>query len=692
VLAVIVWIAFGRALGHGFVNYDDGPYVYDNARVISGLSLANVLWAFTHVHSANWHPLTTISHMLDCQLYGLQPWGHHLSNILLHAVAAVLLFLALCELTASHAVAGIGDAGRGQQSRLQDRGNLWASAFVAALFAVHPLRVESVAWIAERKDVLSGVFLALTLLAYARYARADRFSLFRYGTVLIVFALGLMCKPTLVTLPFVLLLLDYWPLGRIRSSSSAAAPLRGASRRRTTEWLQLVAEKIPLFVLSAASCVATILAQKEAFAPVRAVPLQERFANAVVAYVKYIGQMIYPAHLAVLYPYPEGGPPVWQVIVALLFLVIVSVIFIVWRKTYPFLLIGWLWFLGMLVPMIGIVQVGSQPMADRYTYLPQIGLYILVVWGSAQLVRVWQYKGVALRAAALVILGALITRTYIQSSYWQNSETLWSHTIALTDDNYVAHNNLAQALLENGQPGEAIAHYTKAAEIKPDLAEVQSNLGNALLRGGRLDEAVTHLQRALEIDPAYAEAYHHLGTVLMKKGQTSEAIAYYQKALQLNTSYADAHNDLGVAFLRTGQLEEAIEHYKQAVAIKPDSAEMQYNLGNAVARTGDWAGAIACYQVALHVERDSVKAAKIRNNLGAALEKLGKSDEALEQFNEALQVNGNYPEAHCNVARILARRGRRDEAVAHLEEALRLTPGYEQAKKQLLELGVTEPQ
>jgi tetratricopeptide (TPR) repeat protein len=664
-LAGIVWIAFGQTLHHDFVNYDDGPYVSSNPRIINGLTPGNVQWAFTHIHAANWHPLTTISHMLDCQLYGLHPWGHHLTNILLHAAAVILLFLALWRLTT----------------------NMWASAFVAALFAIHPVRVESVAWVAERKDVLSGVFFMLTLLAYARYARSDRFSWGRYTTVLVLFALGLMCKPTLITLPFVLLLLDYWPLGRVRSQPPARQSGYGGGAWSVIRGLIL--EKVPLLVLSAASCVATILAQKEAFAPIRAIPLQERLANAVVAYVEYMGQAIYPAHLAVLYPYSEGGLSVAKVILALLFLLIVSVIFFLSRKTYPFALTGWLWFVGMLVPMIGIVQVGSQPRADRYTYLPEIGLYILVTWGAIELLKSWRHKREVLTIAALVIVGVFVTLSYFQTSYWLNSETLWRHTLDVTSRNYIARNNLAGTLLERGQLNEAIANYREALEIKPDAAPVQSNLGNALLRDGQVEEAVVHLQKALQIDPAYAEAYNYMGNALMKKGQAGEAIRYYQKAVQLNTSYADPYNNLGVAFLRNGQVDQAIASYKKAVTINPGSAEMQYNLGNALAREGNWAEAIACYQAALSAERDSVKAAKIRNNLGAALERLGKSDEALEQFSQAVQINGNYPEAHCNLGRMLAQLGRRDEAVAHLREALRLKPGYEEARKQVRELGIT---
>ena len=680
-LAGIVWISFGQTLGHEFVNYDDGPYVYANPRIINGLSPGNVQWAFIHGHAANWHPLTTISHMLDCQLYGLQPWGHHLTNILLHVAAAILLFFALCELTGGgHAVVATrrDDA---ERSRLQREGSLWASAFVAALFAIHPLRVESVAWVAERKDVLSGAFFSLTLLAYVRYARSKVFSFSRYTTMLVLFALGLMCKPTLVTMPFVLLLLDYWPLRRTQKSD-----FRG---QKSETWLELVFEKIPLFVLSAASCVATILAQREAFAPIRTLPLQERLANAVVAYVEYMGQMIYPAHLAVLYPYPEGGLNVGEAIVALLFLLIVTAICFLWRKTYPFALTGWFWFVGMLVPMIGIVQVGSQPRADRYTYLPEIGLYIVATWGAMRLFDKWRRRREALAIAACLIIGVLTTRSYFQTSYWQNSETLWKHALDVTGTNYIAQNNLGGTFEAKGQFNEAIAHYREAVKIKPDVAQVQSNLGYALLQEGEVDEAIVHLQKTLQINPAYAEAYNHMGSALMKKGQAGEAIGYYQKAIQLNTSYADAHNNLGAAFWQNGQVDEAIAHYKEAVAIKPGSAEMQVNLGSALARKGNWAEAIICYQAALSTEHDSFKAARVRNNLGAALGKLGRSDEAFEQFSKAVELNGNYPEAHCNLGRMLAQRGRRDEAVAHLKEALRLKPGYELAEKQLRELGVT---
>ncbi|PYI49388.1 MAG: hypothetical protein DMF11_01235 [Verrucomicrobia bacterium] len=654
-LAGIVWIAFGQTLHHEFVNYDDGSYVYANPRITSGLTLGNVAWAFTHFRAGNWQPLTAISHMLDCQLYGLWPWGHHLSNILLHAATVIFLFVALWRLT----------------------DNLWASAFVAVLFAIHPLRVEPVAWVSGRGDILSGLFFMLTLWAYTRYARSERFSPGRYITVLVFFVLGLMCKATLVTVPFVLLLLDYWPLGRCSHGAGGWPVVR-----------VLFLEKIPLFALSAATCVAAILAREVTPGEVHHA-FAERAGNAALFYIAYLVQMIYPAHLAVLYPYPKSGPSVAEVVLALLLLLIVSIVLFRWRKTYPFALTGWLWFLGMLVPMIGIVQIGSIARADRYTYLSEIGLYILGAWGAMEPFKKSGHKREILALAALVITGAFITRSYFQGAYWQNSETLWRHTVDVTRNNYIAQNNLAGALLEKGDLNEAITHYRQALDVEPGVVQIQSNLGNALVRAGEVEEAIAHLQKALQIDPGYAEAYNFFGNALMKKGQAEEAISYYQKAVALDTSYADAHNNLGAAFWRNGQLKEAIAHYKEAVAINPGSAEMQFNLGNALARKGDWAGAIACYQAALSTERDSVKAAKVRNNLGGALEKIGKSDEAFEQFAKAVQMNENYPEAHCNLARMLAQQGRRDEAVAHLKEALRLRPGYEQARQQLRELGVT---
>lgn len=694
-LAVIVWIAFGRVLGNDFVGYDDLRYVVQNPWVTSGLTPGGIRWAFTHVHASNWHPLTTISHMLDCQLYGLQPWGHHLTNILLQAAAAILLFLALRELTAaSYAVAGIDDAGQDQRSQLQREGCFWPSVFVAAVFAVHPLRVESVAWISERKDVLSGVFFMLTLWAYARYALSNERSCFRYITVVAFFALGLLCKPTLVTVPFVLLLLDYWPLGRAQSAPSRA---RGSARHT---WAWLVTEKLPLFVLSAASCIATLLAQKQALDASLKPPPLERVGNAVISYVMYIDQMIWPSRLTVLYPYPEGTLKVSDVILALLLLLSFSAGVFVWRRKYPFLLTGWLWYLGMLVPMIGIVQVGSQVRADRYTYLPQIGLYVIVAWGAMELFYRSHRSREMLGVAAVLLVAALTARSYFQSSYWRDTETLWRHAIASASNNYVARVNLAQVLSASGRFDEAIAECREALKVKPNLAAAHNNLGVALMqsvqskKGGiapsqnPIDEAVRHYRAALRINPDFAEAHSNLGTALLQKGQVDQAITQFQKALEIQPNDPSAEFSLGKVFFQKREVNEAIAHYKKAVQISPDYAELRYSLGNAFVAQGKYREAIVNYQAAVRIRPDYFQA---HHNLACVLATIGRTDEAFAHFNEALRFNGNYAQAHFALGSLLARMGRREEAVVHLAEALRLKPDYESARQQLRELGVSVP-
>ena len=411
-LAAIIWAVFGQTLHFEFVNFDDDTYVYENPEVSQGLTFKGIIWAFTRFHSFNWHPLTWLSHMLDCQLYGSNPGGHHLTNILLHAVAAILLFLVLRQMT----------------------GALWRSAFVAAVFAVHPLHVESVAWVSERKDVLSGVFFMLTIGTYVRYARQP-WSPAHYGLVALLFALGLMCKPMLVTLPILMLLLDYWPLNRFSNFTPQV-------------FFRLVAEKIPLFALAAVSCAVTIFAQTDAIKSFDQISLPLRVGNALVSYAIYLKQMFWPSNLAVLYPFPSHGEVIWKMILASIVLFSISASVFVLRKTRPYLLVGWLWYLVMLVPVIGIFQVGTQAHADRYTYLPQIGLYLLLTWTAVDLCAGWRFRRVVLGGSSTVILVALIFCARAQASYWQNSESLWTHALACTSDNFIAHNNLGTALLE----------------------------------------------------------------------------------------------------------------------------------------------------------------------------------------------------------------------------------------------------
>ncbi|MGD0413491.1 MAG: tetratricopeptide repeat protein, partial [Verrucomicrobiota bacterium] len=510
-LAAITFAVFGQTVHHEFVNYDDSVYVYENAQVARGLTLNGIAQAFTRGSFDNWDPLTAISHMLDCQFYGLNPGGHHLTNILLHAATAILLFLVLRRMT----------------------GTLWRSAFVAAVFAIHPLRVESVAWVSERKDVLSGLFFMLTIGAYVRYARQP-WSPARYGLVVLLFILGLMSKPMLVTLPFVLLLLDYWPLNRFTRPAPAAGGA-GPVDRPGNFFVppRLIVEKIPLLALSVALCVATVLVERIGIQPVEIYPLPLRIGNALISCVAYMWQMIYPAGLAVLYPYPAHGLPVWEIITAILVLVAISAGVFFWRRTRPYLLVGWLWYLGMLVPVIGLIQVGGQARADRHTYLPQIGLYLLLTWAAADLCAGWRHGRRVLGGLATVILVALILCARTQASYWRNNESLWAHTLACTSDNFIGHNNLGSALLQKGSVDEAIAHFQKALLIKPDYAESHYNLGDALFQKESVDEAISQFQEAIRLKPDYVEAHNNLGYVLVRKGSVDEAISHYQRALQI---------------------------------------------------------------------------------------------------------------------------------------------------------------
>jgi hypothetical protein len=430
-LAVVVWLVFGQTLRHEFVNLDDGQYVSENPVVQKGLTWEGFRWALTYGKIGHWHPLTWISHMLDCQFYGLSPGGHHLTNVLLHGAAAILLFLVLRRMTRF----------------------LWRSAFVAAVFAIHPLRAESVAWVAERKDVLSALFFMLTLGAYVCYVRRPP-SLIRYGVVVLLFALGLLSKNMLVTMPFVLLLLDYWPLNRLSNFTPQVL-------------LRLVAEKIPLFMLTIGSCVATALVP-EKIQTGNDLFFGLRMENAVVSYVTYLWQMIHPSGLACVYPNPANYLPLWQVAGSVGLLLAISGAAWAFRRTHPCLIVGWLWYVGMMIPVIGIVQISYYAHADRYTYLPQIGLYLLLTWAVADWCAGWRHRRWMLGGLCTVILVALIFCARIQVSYWQNSESLWTHTLACTSDNYTAHYNLGEALFQKGRVDEAINHYQKTLQIKPN--------------------------------------------------------------------------------------------------------------------------------------------------------------------------------------------------------------------------------
>jgi tetratricopeptide (TPR) repeat protein len=567
-LASLTWLVFGQTIWHDFINYDDPHYVYENTRITGGLSISGIAWAFTHIHAMNWHPLTTISHMLDCQLYGLKAGWHHFTNVVLHTLAAILLFLALRQMTET----------------------VWRSAFVAAIFAIHPLRVESVAWIAERKDVLSGVCFMLTLLAYVYYTRAP--SLRRYLGVALVFVLGLMSKPMLVTLPFVLLVLDYWPLRRIGRQTSDV-------RRQL---FVPVLEKIPLVALSAVSSVVTFLAQKSAVGWAQDLPIATRINNAVVSYVAYIWQMLWPARLAVFYPHPENRLPLWEIIFSFLLLICITAAAIALRKQRPYLITGWLWYLGMLVPVIGLVQVGWQGRADRYTYLPQIGLYIAATWGTADLTALYRHQRTILSTAAIFIIGSLSLCAWVQTTYWRNSETLFRHALAVTTNNDVAENNLGIVFLGQGKVDEAISMLQAAVELRPDNSPAHENLAKALLQKGRVSEAIIHYRKLLELQPDNIEVHNIVGTVLTQQGRVREGVEEWQKVLTIQPDNGNAMSNLAWVFatspddsLRDGA--QAVQLAEQALHISARRIPLLFRtLAAAYAESGRFSEAIQTAQ------------------------------------------------------------------------------------------------
>jgi len=641
-LAGLTWIVFGQTLKFQFVNLDDNFYVYENAHVLKGLSFRGIAWAFLHPVLFLWTPLTTVSHMLDCQLFGAAPAGHHLANALLHMATAILLFLVLRRMT----------------------GAQWRSAFAAAVFAIHPLRVESVAWVSERKDVLSGVFFMAALGAYAAYVRSP--SAVRYAAVTLFFILGLLVKPMLVTLPGLLLVLDYWPLGRW----SARA------------WV----EKAPLFVVSAVCCVVTILVGRTAPGPPAVIfPLSWRVGNALVSCVTYLRQMVFPTGLAVLYPFPGGGQPLWKVATSALFLAALSVWFFVRRKKEPYLLAGWLWYLGTLAPVLGVLQMGRESHADRYTYLPQIGIYILLTWALAE-----RLPRKVLGAAAIPVIAALSVCAWVQTSYWKDSETLWRRDIAATPgqpsvlsrldlglalgnkgryDEAIAEFNKALALdsdvfatrvmrrdcygdlglayIQKNEPGEAVRNYRKALEIGPEAAQCRYNLGYALLRDGKADDAIPELRRALELKPEYPEALLNLGGALRAKGRVDDAILQYRKALEAWPDYPEANYDLGNALLQKGEVKEAVQCFKKTLQASPEFAPALNNLAWVMATSSDGSlrDAPLAIQLAAEASRLSGRDADTLRTLAAAYASAGRFAEAVQTCAEAAKAASSQGDA-----------------------------------------------
>ena len=715
-LAAVTFVVFSPVIHFNFVTLDDGQYISHNPMVLAGMTTKGVSWAFGATWAGNWHPLTWISHMADTAVFGRGPAGPHLTNLALHIANSLLVFLLLRDLTCAH----------------------WRSAIAAAFFALHPLRVESVAWISERKDVLSAFFFFLTLMAYARYVASAEYggrakpetrnldserspkenseeskprTAFFYLLSIVFFALGLMSKPMVVTLPLVLLLLDLWPLGRIELPLRAAPPAR---------WRQLLAEKLPFLALSAVLCLVTFFVQKKggSMSALAQVSTFARIQNAVVSYFRYLAKTFWPTKLAVIYPHP-GYWPWYEVIGSFLVIAFVTIVIFAFARKFPLLLVGWLWFVGMLVPVIGIVQVGAQSMADRYSYLPSVGLSMVLVWGTFALVRGRTFLTAGAVVVTLLILIASSVRTFDQLQYWRDGDALARRAISVSTGNFVAWNMLGMAMADKGQLAEAKVSYEKSIELRPDFAEPFYNLGNLLAREGRLQDALKYYQDALAINPEFADALNNLGTALNRLGRDEEAIAAYRRALTLRPGFADAALNLGTALAMTGEIDEAVlqvdralqaapkfaeahnllgyllsskgrtrqaeQHYREALVINPDYADALNNLAYLLTTEGRFDEAVDFSRRAVMIMRGSAESFR---NLGAALAGKESFNEAATSFEAALKLDPNDPSAHFQLASALLRLNQRQAAIAHLNEALRLKPDFMKAKEQLRSLGI----
>jgi tetratricopeptide (TPR) repeat protein len=700
-LAVATFVVYLPALRNDFVNYDDSDYVTANLHVQTGLTWENIKWAFTTGHASNWHPITWISHMLDSQLFGQDAAMHHFVSVLFHVANTLLLFLLLRQIT----------------------GAIWRSVIVAALFALHPLHVESVAWASERKDVLSAFFFFLTLMAYGKYVssleggggekseirnpksetisktekrkhstgRTRHIPLFYIFTVTL-FALGLMSKPMLVTVPFVLLLLDFWPLRRVQLATFNLQP---------STFVRVIVEKLAFLLLSAASSAITFKVQQHGGAVSTTISLGARVANAVVSYVHYILDMFWPSHLSVLYPHPGTWPTLQVAASAVLLLIVTATVIFSFRK-HPYLPFGWFWFLGMLVPAIGIVQVGIQCRADRYTYLPLVGLFVMLVWGVEELVQrfavtpddsttqpIERPSPAFVTGLCLLCVFGCAAITSRQIGYWRNSETLFRRAVQVTQKNYLAYNNLGFYLSNRGEVAEAMENYRRALEIKPDYEDALNNLGYAYANQKKYPEAIAEYEAALRIRPNHPEVHNNLGNALADVGRVDEAIAHYMSTLRQKPEHADAHNNLGVALSMKGRYAEAIDNFHAALRYKPRDASAHSNLGNAYAIQGKFDLAIPEYEEAIRL---NPKDSQAHNNLANCLASQAKLDEAILHYNTALALKPNDPELHYNLGMAFVRQGKRQEALTHLSEAVRLKPDYVQAQTQLRALNNPSPQ
>lgn len=686
ILVILTLFAYWSIKSFDFVNYDDDKFVTHNIHVTTGLNADNIKWAFTSIYASNWIPLTWISFMFDSSLSDMNPAYFHLMNLLFHILNTVLLFIVFGKMT----------------------GSVWKSAAIAALFAIHPLHVESVAWISERKDVLSTFFMMLTVWAYIHYVEKPNYK--RYALVLVLFACGLMSKPMLVTLPFILLLLDFWPLRRF---STLSEENKQNWKSSVNLLIRLIYEKLPLFLLSVGAVIVTIFAQKEEIIIRQVIPMYLRIENAFVSYCSYMWMMIWPGSLAVLYPHPEYIP-LWQISAAAALLILISGFAIHKAKKFPYFISGWLWYLGTLVPVIGLIQVGVQSMADRYTYIPLIGLFIILVWGICDLTYRLTYKKYILAGISAIAVILLIAVTISQLKYWKDTKALFSRALAVTNNNYVMHCNMGVLLAKQGNIQDAVFHYDTALKIKPNDADTNYNYANLLAAQGKLDKAIEHYIIAIKYTSEYAPAYNNLGIAYVRSANQEKAIEQFRKAIKINPNYKEAKNNLetalarqekikkvqaskshdnsvtlttvqgkmqaGMALFKKGDLNGAISNFREVLKIDPQNLNAHVSIGLALGYKQNFEEAIAHFRRAIEINPELFE---VYNSLAVALTYTGKIEEAIFQLKKSIEINPGFAKAYNTLGVVLAKTGKVDEAIVYLQEALRLDQNYTEAKKNL---------
>ena len=632
VLVMWVLIPYWQVSTLGFVHYDDKVYVTDNPIVRAGITLDGIIHAFQAFDASNWHPVTWISHMLDCELYGLNPMGHHWTNLQFHIINTVLLFIWLQQIT----------------------GALWRSAMVAALFGLHPLHVESVAWVAERKDVLSTFFGLLTLMVY--YGYVNRPKVLYYTLLVVCFALGLMAKPMLVTFPFLLLLLDIWPLKRTDLIQWSYPSDKDLSSRVLPFWILLI-EKIPLILLSIGSGVLTYLAQQKggSIRSLEIIPFAARLGNAFISYLSYLIKTFWPYPLAIFYSHPGSDILIVQAIGSAIAVMCISLIALLFLKKYPYIGLGWFWYLGTLVPVIGIIQVGSQAMADRYTYIPLIGIFIIFAWGANDVLKKKRWPSLFYILSGGTILSILTVCTYFQVQHWKNGVSLFKHAVQVTENNWLAHHNLGVALDLEGRGDDAIVHLQKALSIKPDSIDALNNLGIAFAQKGNYDQAMDYYNRALTIDANHVGSHINLGKLFAEKGEVTEAISHYRQTLRIDPANENAHYDLAVLLRNQRKSDEAIFHFEKALTINPNLVDAHYNLGT------------------LLMEQNKKKEGRL--HIAQALVILHNTDPRT--------INPIYADVFFKFGVDYSFRGQYQQAIVFFKKALEIKPDYEEARNNL---------